>query len=113
MLFESLIGTIACAGGAAKLTTNHLFFLSDMFNALPHQVMLIGWSFNSWCIQGALSCKQNSQLGLGNAFAIAIDPCQRIVTLSGTHVYQDALRCGNGTHMSTGREDHIGQFFDD
>src|SRR6266496_2368538 len=50
VLFESLIGTVTCTGRTSKLTADHLFFLSDIFNTTPHQFMLIGRPFKSRCV---------------------------------------------------------------
>src|SRR5713226_3842116 len=47
VLFESLIGAVARAGRTPKLTTNHLIFFGDIFNAALYQLVLIGRPFNS------------------------------------------------------------------
>lgn len=114
ILLEPLIRAPSRPTGAAKLpTTAPGLFCDDMLDTELHEVMLLGRARKRLCLDITCSCPQDRQLRLGHALALAVHPRQRIIAFGSTHVDQHPFWRGDGTLVSAGREDDVGQLFDD
>src|SRR5216683_1508394 len=114
ILLEPLIRAPARPAGAAKLpTTAPALFCDDMLDTELHEVMLLGRAWDRLCLDIACRGSQDRQLRLGHALALAVHPRQRIIAFGSAHIDQQPFWRGEGTLVSTGREDDVGQLFDD
>ena len=87
-------------------------FLHQMLHTLPHNVVMEIAAFQCGFIRATFGGAEYGKRGLGKDFAIARNPCQRIIIVRGAEIDQRAFLCIGLLRNRLSGEHDVGHILD-